>query len=103
MNGTDKTNTMLNCSSASVIVGSSVIDRSAGEYVAYLDVPWSNFGSFHPKVNVYRANFFRVVMEKSVATCDPSSCAYGAWSPTMQNPPSFHVTPYMGVLVLDQN
>lgn len=50
--------------------------------------------------DVFRANFFRVVMRESVAVCDAATCDYGCWSATDASPPNFHVTPYFGVLVL---
>jgi hypothetical protein len=48
----------------------------------------------------YVGNFFRVLMQSSVALCDPDTCAYGAWSPTLKVPPQFHVSTVFGDIYL---
>ena len=48
----------------------------------------------------YRANFFRINMRNNASVCSDADCDYGAWSPTMHNPPSFHQPKYFGTLLL---
>ena len=48
----------------------------------------------------YRVNFFRISMRNNVSSCSDSDCDYGAWSPTMRSPPSFHQPKYFGVMQL---
>jgi len=48
----------------------------------------------------YRANFFRINMRSNVSVCTDIDCDYGAWSPTMRSPPSFHQPKYFGTLLL---
>jgi hypothetical protein len=52
-----------------------------------------------PPTNVWRANMFREQMVTQTSSCNPSTCLYGAWSPTYKVPPSFHWPVYFGVLV----
>ena len=102
-NGTNKTNQMIDCS-ASGIAHSTRIGHNS--YNANVTVPWTNIytngavpkGS--KKGSILYGNFFRVLMETPVDSCDPSTCKYGAWSPTFDVPPQFHVTTVFGEIEL---
>ena len=100
-NGTDKTNTMIECS-ASGIVHSTQIYPAQSAWSASLSIPLDTlvFGDgYRPKPgDVMRVNLFRVVMESDTEACDDSSCAFGCWSTTRTAPSAFHHSNYFGVL-----
>lgn len=50
--------------------------------------------------NLYRANFYRINELQDVEKCSSSTCEYMAWSPTLINPPNFHIPTQFGYLVL---
>lgn len=75
-------------------------DTANSAWSAYFGVPLPETAA-NVAASFYRANFFRVLMtEKKVAICDPSTCEYGAWSPTFTAQPNYHVSTYLGVLHL---
>ncbi len=122
-NGTDKSNVLVDCN-ASGIRHTTRMDHSAGEFSATMLIPWplingdasvdsSSASSSRSLVNaatgststaqagdVFMGNFFRVVMAQNVSDCDPTTCAYGAWSPTFRTPPAFHVSTDFGEMRL---
>jgi len=56
--------------------------------------------------NIYRINFYRIseteLLEKQEDPykCNSEVCNYYAWSPTLKNPPNFHVPSQFGYLIL---
>lgn len=100
-NGTGKYNTMIPCSQSGII---HTVQPSGDDphhtWIGHLQVPWalvSTAGKPIPEA-LYRVNFFRVAMFDNVNICAADSCNFGCWSPTYTSPPSFHVTPYFGVM-----
>ena len=102
-NGTDKTNAMVDCA-ASGIEHSTRMGHNS--FNANLTVPWKNVyqdgkgPGGTKKGQTFYGNFFRVLMEQPVASCDPSTCDYGAWSPTFATPPQFHITTVFGEITM---
>jgi hypothetical protein len=100
-NGTGKTNKMIDCD-ASGIEHSTRMGHNS--FNANVTVPWKNiYTKDEPATKqgqTLYGNFFRVLMEKPVDSCDPSTCKYGAWSPTFDVPPQFHVTTVFGEIKL---
>lgn len=100
-NGTGKYNTMIPCDKSGILHSVSPLATDPHHtWIGHVQVPWSlvsTAGKPAPEA-VYRVNFFRVAMFKDVDICDASSCDFGCWSPTYTSPPSFHVTPYFGVM-----
>lgn len=102
-NGTNKTNSMVDCAQSGINHSSTLLPAA---FDAKIAVPWAlinNQGtgsSPASKGDIYRVNFFRVLMTTSCDSCTPDTCAYGAWSPTFYDPPQFHVTPVFGWLGL---
>lgn len=102
-NGTDKSNTMVDCESSGIEHSTRMGHNS---YNANLTIPWKNVyadgkgPSGTKRGQTFYGNFFRVLMEKPVSSCDDENCVYGAWSPTFRNPPQYHVTTVFGELHL---
>eukprot|EP00750_Incisomonas_marina_P032097 INCI8831.1.p1 GENE.INCI8831.1~~INCI8831.1.p1 ORF type:complete len:246 (-),score=43.79 INCI8831.1:535-1272(-) len=105
-NGTNKTNVLVDCH-ASGVEHEAKSDQQRQQFEASLRVPWAlinghnDAGKNHSNVaaapgDKYVGNLFRVVMNKNVSMCDSDTCAYGAWSPTFDNPPQFHVSTAFG-------
>ena len=98
-NGTDKSNSMINCEESGIKHNTRM---GHNNYNANLTVPWKNVykdgkdPGNSKKGQTFYGNFFRVLMEKSVSSCDPDTCNYGAWSPTFAVPPQFHITTVFG-------
>ena len=101
-NGTDKSSKMIECTASGITHHTRMGHDS---FNANLTVPWKNvYSGSEPegtkKGSTFYGNFFRVLMEKPVASCDPDTCEYGAWSPTFDVPPQFHVTTVFGEIHL---
>jgi len=102
-NGTDKHNTMIPCPASGI---NHTVERDPSDpnhtWIGKVQIPWtlvSTKGKPAPEA-LYRVNFFRVAMVEDVDVCDADTCDFGCWSPTYTQPPSFHVTPYFGVMSL---
>lgn len=101
-NGTDKTNAMVGCAESG-IEHHAALDTVNRSFEASISVPWTlvnNRSKLVAAGDAFVGNFFRVRMHTSVSICDPKSCDYGAWSPTFDVPPNFHVSRVFGKLVL---
>jgi hypothetical protein len=100
-NGTNKTNVMVDCTASGITHQTRMGHNS---FSANLTVPWTTIEEGNnpgtKKGSIYYGNFFRVLMEEPVDSCDPSTCVYGAWSPTFDIPPQFHVTTVFGQITL---
>ena len=101
-NGTDKTNTMIECTASGITHHTRMGHNS---FNANVTVPWKNVYTGKPPITTKKGetfvgNFFRVLMEKPVTSCDPDTCDYGAWSPTFDVPPQFHVSTVFGEIKL---
>ena len=101
-NGTNKTNTMIDCTASGITHHTRIGHNS---FNANLTVPWKNIYTNDvpagtKKGSTFYGNFFRVLMDQPVESCDPNSCQYGAWSPTFDVPPQFHVTTVFGQMNL---
>jgi hypothetical protein len=101
--GDNKTNAMIDCEASGIVHDTRVGHNS---FNANLTVPWSTVyadgkgpgGSVRGRE--FFGNLFRVLMHQPVSSCDPNTCAYGAWSPTFQTPPQFHYTPVFGKMTI---
>ena len=109
LNGSDLEHDLVNCSTSGV---QSFVQASNASHTWLADVrlPWSLVSntsgpgeepSFGPISPVWRINLFRVLMLDDVDFCTPSTCAYGALSPTFANPPAFHIPTFFAVMVLE--
>jgi hypothetical protein len=81
------------------------VDAAMLSWRAVIAIPWllvngGDGSSAAQRGDQYRANFYRIRMRNNVSSCNDSDCDYGAWSPTMRNPPSFHQPKRFGVLQL---
>ena len=98
-NGTGKENTMIDCEASGI---QHTTRMGHNSFNATLTVPWKNVyqdGKGPPgtkRGQTFYGNFFRVLMEQPVESCDPTTCDYGAWSPTFAIPPQFHITTVFG-------
>ena len=109
-NGTDKKNTLIDCG-LSGIDHRTELNSDEDYYVANLTIPWSTINGHnsdavdHSAVGAaagdrYLGNFFRVMMAHNVSMCEPDTCFYGAWSPTLAVPPQFHISKLFGEIKL---
>lgn len=115
MNGTNMTHDLVDCSTSGV-QSSVTASNATHSWTATLKLPWSLIGNvsdsstpdrthlgnvgFAPlDIPVWRINLFRVLMLTDTDFCTPSTCWYGAFSPTFVNPPAFHYPAYFAVMV----
>lgn len=107
-NGTNKTNLLIDCDASGIEHKAHAGEEQ--DYGVEVMLPWSLIDGHNDdaanttygakKGDVYKGNFFRVLMQKNVSVCDSTTCAYGAWSPTFDDPPQFHVSTVFGELRL---
>jgi hypothetical protein len=103
LNGTIS-HTLIPCSTSGVEHFSS-LDFHLHSWRSLIAIPWllvNSNSSFSVAVqgDLYRANFYRIRMQNNVSSCSIGDCDYGAWSPTMRDPPSFHQPKFFGTLLL---
>lgn len=110
LNQTGAVNTEFACESSDV-THQVVTDRSAHEWTASMTFSWSllncpvgcplpNYCGHTQPNQIYRVNFYRVNELVETSKCSSSTCEYMAWSPTMANPPAFHIPTKFGYAVL---
>uniref|UniRef100_A0A7S1CPQ5 Uncharacterized protein n=1 Tax=Bicosoecida sp. CB-2014 TaxID=1486930 RepID=A0A7S1CPQ5_9STRA len=112
LNGSDLGHTMIDCQ-ASGIIHNVTTDSTAHSWTASLKMPWSLLADNAPPLaddeprtasglpQVWRTNFFRVIMAKNVDMCaDDGSCLFRAWSSPNTQPAAFHKPRRFGVMVL---
>lgn len=104
LNGTIS-HTLVACSVSGIEHFATADERSL-TWRAVLAIPWTLVNAAALPAGAaaagdeYRANFYRIRMRNNVSACSDSDCDYGAWSPTMRSPPSFHQPKFFGVLLL---
>lgn len=88
---------------ASGVNFSTAIDPHRNMWRGSMSVPWSTMNWHSQGIpTVLRGNFYRILMKEDMEGKDcptiPSGetgpCIYGAWTPTYQDPPSFHWAHY---------
>jgi len=101
------------------ITSSVTLDETISQWKASLTFNWAlincpvncplqlHYCGHDTPNSVYRANFFRIhqlMADKNQCRSESGedSCEYMAWSPTLANPPAFHVPTKFGYLVLVQ-
>ena len=73
---------------------SAVRDDSANRWHAYLVVPWRSLGVEGALPRLWRANFYRIERPRG------ASAEFSCWSPTLTDPPNYHVPARFGTLEL---
>ena len=66
-----------------------------GGWWASLALPWASMLDRVPLPTVWRANFYRIDRPRGAPP------EYSAWSPTLADPPEFHLPARFGVLELE--
>ena len=110
LNGTGMVGTDFDCATSG-ISNDVVVDSASQTWTATMAFPFSllncpyncplkKYCGHSTPNNLYRANFYRINELQPTNKCSSSTCEYMAWSPTMANPPNFHVPTQFGYLVL---
>jgi len=99
-NGTDKTNTLLDCAQSGITHGVT-LERQENIWSTQITLPWALLVEGRELPTEWRINLFRVLMlNASASKCDDTQCRYGAWSPTDVFPSNYHVSTKLGTMRL---